>query len=147
RVDVLEDEKKDAPPVAVRDTAYLPGGGEVLIDALQNDYDPSAGVLVVQSVEAPDGSGVSAAVLGHSTIQLTDRAMLADQVVVTYRISNGERSATGEIIVIPVPATDQIRPPIAADDTATVRAGDIVTIPVTENDSHPNGDSRSEEHT
>ena len=141
RVDVLEDEKKDAPPVAVRDTAYLPGGGEVLIDALQNDYDPSAGVLVVQSVEAPDGSGVSAAVLGHSTIQLTDRAMLADQVVVTYRISNGERSATGEIIVIPVPATDQIRPPIAADDTAAVRAGDIVTIPVTDNDSHPNGDS------
>ncbi|MGO3250084.1 MAG: Ig-like domain-containing protein [Microbacterium gubbeenense] len=141
RVDVLENKDKDAAPVAVRDTAYLPGGGEVLIDALQNDYDPSAGVLVVQSVEAPDGSGVSAAVLGHSTIQLTDRAMLEDQVVVTYRISNGARSATGEIIVIPVPATDQIRPPIAADDTATVRAGDIVTVPVTENDSHPNGDS------
>lgn len=144
RVDVVEREDAgDEPPVAVRDTAYLPGGGEVLIDVLQNDHDPAAGVLVVQSVEAPDDSGVSAAVLGQSTVQLTDTAMLGEQVVVNYRIHNGERAATGEIVVVPVPATDKVRPPIAEDDTATVRAGDIVTVPVTENDSHPNGDSFS----
>ncbi|WP_156760754.1 Ig-like domain-containing protein [Microbacterium karelineae] len=142
RVDVLDPEDgRDDPPVAVRDTAYLPGGGEALIDVLQNDHDPAGGVLVVQSVETPSGSGVSAAVLGQSTVRLTDRAMLAEQVVVTYRIHNGAHAATGEIVVIPVPATDKVRPPIAADDTARVRAGDIVTIPVTENDSHPNGDA------
>ena len=144
RVDVLEREDgKAGDPVAVRDIAYLPGGGEVLVDVLQNDHDPAAGVLVVQSVEAPGGSGVSAAVLGQSTVQLTDTAMLGEQVVVKYRIHNGDRAADGEIVVVPVPATDKVRPPIAADDTATVRAGDIVTVPVTANDSHPNGDTFS----
>ncbi|MGI6879084.1 Ig-like domain-containing protein [Microbacterium sp. gxy059] len=142
RVDVLPQENtSDDPPVAVRDTAYLPGGGEVLVDVLQNDQDPSGGVLVVQSVSAPDGSGVSAAVLAHQTVRITDRAMLSEQVVVSYTIHNGRKSASGEIVVIPVPPSDTIQPPVAEDDSATVRAGDIVTIPVTDNDHHPNGDT------
>ncbi|MTE23978.1 Ig-like domain-containing protein [Microbacterium sp. ZXX196] len=144
RVDVRENaEVSDEPPVAVRDTAYLPGGGEVLIDVLQNDVDPAGGVLVVQSVQTPSGAGVSAAVLGHASVRITDRAMLAEQIVLTYRVHNGQKGATGEIVVIPVPPSDKIQPPVTEDDTAVVRAGDVVTIPVTDNDHHPNGESFS----
>ncbi|WP_221585033.1 Ig-like domain-containing protein [Microbacterium sp. G2-8] len=144
RVDVLErEDTSDEPPVAVRDTAYLPAGGEVLIDVLQNDQDPSGGVLVVQSAAVQEAQGVSAAVLGQSTVQITDRAMLEEQAVITYNIHNGSKQATGEIIVIPVPPTDRARAPIAMNDSATVRAGDVVTIPVTDNDHHPNGESFS----
>ena len=58
-----------------------------------------------------------------------------------YRISNGSQSAEGEVIVIPMPAPAQLRPPVANDDQVVVRAGDVVTIPVLDNDYHPNGDT------
>ena len=43
------------PPIAVRDLAFLPAGGEVTVDPLANDTDPAGGVLVLQSVDVPDG--------------------------------------------------------------------------------------------
>lgn len=141
RVDVLPDEENDLPPVAVRDIALLPKGGDVLVNVLGNDSDPGGGILVVQSVSVEPGTGVAAAVLGHETVRITDQSGLDGQVRVSYTISNGAASATGEIVVIPVPAPSRLRPPVAESDQAVVRAGDIVTIPVLENDFHPNGDT------
>ncbi|MFT3798004.1 Ig-like domain-containing protein [Microbacterium sp.] len=140
RVDVLPESNEDLPPVAVRDIALLPSGGEVLVNVLSNDTDPAGGILVVQSVTVDAGTGVAAAVLGHETIRISDLASIDQQVRVGYTISNGSRSADGEIVVIPVPAPSRLRPPVAGDDQVVVRAGDVVTIPVLENDYHPNGD-------
>src|SRR5690606_8928210 len=50
---------------------------------------------------------------------------------------NGMASARGEVLVMPVPAPPVLRPPQANPDEAVVRAGDIVTIRVLENDEHP----------
>jgi len=141
RVDVLPESNEDLPPVAVRDVALLPSGGEVLVNVLSNDTDPAGGILVVQSVSVDAGTGVAAAVLGHETIRVTDLASIDAQVRVSYTISNGSQSATGEIVVIPVPAAARLRPPVANDDQVVVRVGDAVTIPVLENDYHPNGDA------
>lgn len=141
RIDVLPDTDTDLPPIAVRDVALLPGGGDVLVNVLSNDIDPSGGILVVQSVTIEPNSGISVAVLNHETLRITDQGALGEQTRVGYRISNGAQTAEGEVVVIPVPAPDQLRPPVAEDDTAVVRAGDIVTIPVLENDYHPNGDT------
>lgn len=141
RVDVLPDADNELPPVAVRDVALLPQGGEVLVNVLGNDSDPGGGILVVQSVSVEPGSGVAAAVLGHETVRITDQSGLQGQVRVTYTISNGAASATGEIVVIPVPAPSRLRPPVAEADQAKVRVGDTVTIPVLDNDYHPNGDT------
>ncbi|WP_425839629.1 Ig-like domain-containing protein [Microbacterium sp. PA5] len=141
RVDVLPDEENDLPPVAVRDIALLPQGGDVLVNVLGNDSDPGGGILVVQSVSVEPGSGVAAAVLGHETVRITDQSGLDGQVRVAYTISNGVASATGEIVVIPVPAPSRLRPPVAEPDQAVVRVGDVVTIPVLDNDYHPNGDT------
>lgn len=141
RVDVLPESDADLPPIAVRDVALLPSGGDVLVNVLANDTDPGGGILVVQSVTVGDGGGVAAAVLGHETIRITDQGTLNQQVRVSYTISNGSQSATGDIVVIPVAAPSRLRPPVANDDQVVVRAGDIVTIPVLENDYHPNGDT------
>jgi len=140
RVDVLPTSDPDVPPVAVRDVALLPVGGDVLVNVLSNDTDPAGGILVVQSVNSDAGSGVAAAVLGHETVRISDVGSLNKQVRVGYTISNGSRTANGEIVVIPVPPPATLRPPVANDDQAVVRVGDTVTIPVLANDYHPNGD-------
>ncbi|MFJ6651584.1 Ig-like domain-containing protein [Microbacterium sp. NPDC091313] len=141
RIDVLPDAETDLPPVAVRDVALLPSGGDVLVNVLANDSDPSGGILVVQSVTVDPASGISVAVLGHETLRITDQSALGEQTRISYRISNGQQTAEGEVVVIPVPAPDTLRPPVANDDQAVVRAGDVVTIPVLENDYHPNDDT------
>ena len=141
RVDVLEDEDTDLPPIAVRDVALLPSGGEVLVNVLANDSDPAGGILVVQSVTVAPGTGIGVAVLNHETLRISDQSSLGEQVTIRYRISNGRATAEGEVVVIPVPAPAQLRPPVANDDQVIVRAGDVVTIPVLENDYHPNGDA------
>lgn len=140
RIDVLPEEDADVAPVAVRDVALLPTGGDVLVNVLGNDTDPAGGILVVQSVSVGADSGLTAAVLGHETIRVSDQSALDQQVRIRYRISNGSQSADGEIIVIPVPAPEKLKPPTALDDEAVVRVGDVVTIPVMDNDYHPNGD-------
>ncbi|WP_368074321.1 Ig-like domain-containing protein [Arthrobacter sp. 24S4-2] len=137
RVDVVPG-GGDGAPVAVRDTALLPSGGSVLVDVLGNDSDPSGGVLVVQSVTAADGLPVSAAVLDHSVVRITD-IRAEGQLNVKYTISNGKSSAAGEIAVLVVPAPAKLQAPQAKPDEATVRTGDVVTIPVLENDADPDG--------
>ena len=76
--------------------------------------------------------------LDHSVVRITDiRAQ--GQLSVKYTISNGKSSASGEIAVLVVPAPAKLQAPQAKPDEATVRAGDVVTIPVLENDTDPNG--------
>ncbi|WP_306970462.1 Ig-like domain-containing protein [Arthrobacter oryzae] len=137
RVDVVAGTDEGAP-VAVRDTALLPTGGDVLVDVLGNDSDPSGGVLVVQSVTADAGLPVSVAVLDHSVVRITD-IRAEGQLTVRYTVSNGRSSAIGEIAVLMVPAQAKLQAPQAKPDEATVRINDVVTIPVLANDSDPNG--------
>ncbi|HZU92501.1 MAG TPA: Ig-like domain-containing protein [Microbacterium sp.] len=140
RVDVTEESETDLPPVAVRDIALLPSGGDVLVGVLANDTDPAGGILVVQSVSVEPGSGISVSVLNHESLRITDQGALDEQVRIAYRISNGSKSAEGEVVVIPIPAPEKILQPVANPDQATVRAGDVVTIPVLDNDTHPSDD-------
>ncbi|MET0303548.1 MAG: Ig-like domain-containing protein, partial [Microbacteriaceae bacterium] len=140
RVDVIEAADVDLPPVAVRDVALLPTGGDTLIGVLNNDTDPTGGILVVQSVSIEPGTGVSVSVLNHETLRITDQGTLDEQVRISYRISNGRQSAEGEVVVVPIPAPEEILQPVTTPDTAYVRAGDVVTIPVLDNDTHPSDD-------
>jgi hypothetical protein len=125
----------------VRDVALLPTGGDVLVGVLANDMDPAGGVLVIQSVSIEDRTGVSVSVLNHETLRITDQGALKEQVRVGYTISNGTKSADGEVVVIPIPAPDKILQPVANPDIVYVRANDVVTIPVLDNDTHPSGDA------
>ncbi|WP_152602077.1 Ig-like domain-containing protein [Cryobacterium roopkundense] len=143
RIDVTDASPSALPPVAVRDVALLPTGGVVLVDVLQNDTDPAGGILVVQSLSIPDNLGISVSVLEHRILRVADQSGLAEPVSIRYTVSNGTLTAEGEVLVIPVPAPTKLMPPVAVDDSATVRVGDILTIDVLANDSHPNGDTIS----
>ncbi|MFC8302229.1 Ig-like domain-containing protein [Specibacter sp. NPDC057265] len=139
RVDVVEPDTQGLP-VAVKDLVMLPSGGTALVDVLGNDSDPASGVLVIQSVELPAGSPVSATIVERNIIKLTDLRGLQDKMSIKYTISNGAGSATGEISVVRIPAPDKLKPPRVEPDTAIVRAGDVVSIPVLANDTDPNGE-------
>ncbi len=138
RIDVV-DPSNDAAPVADRDLALVPQGGSVVADVLANDSDPGGGVLVVQSAQVPpEASGLTVEVIQHGLLRISARAGLSEPVQIGYTVSNGVAQTEGAVTVVPIPAGG-VRPPVARDDTATVRAGDLVTLPVLDNDLSPTG--------
>lgn len=145
RVDVHEPPADLAvPPVAVKDTAYLRPDQPTTVSVLSNDVSPTGRILAVQSVEVPSevqAKGVVVELLEATLIRVTSPQALTSQVSFTYTISDGLNTASAGVTVVPVPALTKHQPPIALDDQATVRAGDIVTVHVLDNDSHPD-DSR-----
>lgn len=140
RIDVRERPEEAQPPIAVLDTALLPPGGEVTVDPLANDVDPAGGVLVLQSVDVPAETGLRVAVIGHQLLRITATRTLESPVTARYTISNGSASATGEIVVLPVPASAGQQPPVVPAVAASVRTGGVVTIPVLQRAYDPDGD-------
>jgi len=139
RVDVSPADAEAQPPVAVRDRALLPSDGSVLVDVLANDSDPAGSVLVVQSVDVDPSSGVSVAVLDHSVLRITAIKVGAAPFTLHYTVSNGSASSQGEVVVLPITSEGESQSPRAVEDEVTVRAGDVVTIDVLANDTHPDG--------
>ncbi len=70
RVDTIA--PQDAQPVPDDDLAVLPPSGEVLVDVLSNDTDPLGGVLVAESVNVGQTSQVTAEVVDHESIKISD---------------------------------------------------------------------------
>jgi hypothetical protein len=143
RIDVTAPPDSPQPPVAMPDNAVLHGQTAALVDVLANDFDPSGDVLAVQHA-AEDGNGQSlqvAVVRGRwLRINALNPSLPPGQHLIRYTVTDGITSpVTGEVSVtqLPPPANDI---PAPQDDYATVRAGDIVTIPVLDNDSDPAGD-------
>ncbi|WP_036964539.1 Ig-like domain-containing protein [Promicromonospora kroppenstedtii] len=139
RVDVVEPPDEAGPPIAVSDQVLLPTGGSALVDVLANDTDPAGGVLVVQGVDVPDDAPVKVAVLNHQILKVSEVKRLDEPVTITYTVANGAGTTTGQVRVVPIPAPARLRPPEAGPDEATVHVGDVVTIPVLKNDTHPDG--------
>ena len=140
RIDVREWPAKPAPPIAVRDLALLPPGGEVTVNPLVNDIDPGGGVLVLQSVTVPDGSGLRVAVVGHQLLEISSERVLDGPVRVGYVVSNGVATATSEVVVQPVPASAAQQAPVVENITVSVRTGGVVTVPVLDHAEDPDGD-------
>ncbi|TPX02359.1 tandem-95 repeat protein, partial [Schumannella luteola] len=145
RVDVQELPADLAiPPVAVKDTAYLRPDQPTTVSVLSNDVSPTGRILAVQSVSVPadvQAKGVVVELLESTLIRVNAPQALTSQVSFTYTISDGLNTASAGVTVVPVPALTKHQPPIAVDDDVTVRAGDIATVHVLENDRHPD-DSR-----
>lgn len=140
RIDVRERPETTPAPIAVMDIALLPPGGEVTIAPLANDVNPAGNVLVLQSVEAAESTGLQLAPLERELLRISSLRVLTAPVTVHYTMSNGSSSVVGEIHVIPVPAPATQQAPVVADVDVTVRTGGTVTIPVLEGASDPDGD-------
>jgi hypothetical protein len=139
RIDV--DKAQTKPPVAMPDTAVLHGQIPATVDVLANDFDPSGGVLVVQSAKPHNATGnlQVGIVAGHWLRLSATDGTINDPQVVDYTITDGVSGvATGQVTVTELSGQPDTRPS-TVDDQATVRAGDEVTVPVLDNDSDPAG--------
>ncbi|MDR3068965.1 MAG: hypothetical protein LBU50_05635, partial [Cellulomonas sp.] len=139
RIDILDLPGEVLPPVTATDIAYLPAGGSVTIDPLLNDVDPGNLVLALQSVSVLEGSGLRAGVVEHQLVVISSVRTLEAPTPITYAVSNGAVSATGTIIVVPVPATAVNQPPVVPDRRVSVRTGGVVTVSVLDGAYDPEG--------
>lgn len=138
RVDVLPRET-DSSPVVQNDLALLPGGGASLSAVLNNDFDPGGGVLVVQSIEVPDDAPVRVSLIDHHLLRITSQRPFREPLDIGYTVSNGSRSASAKVRVLPVVQEDASQPPEPQPDRLRVRAGDVGSVQVLQNDRSVNG--------
>ncbi|MGB3910090.1 MAG: Ig-like domain-containing protein [Pseudolysinimonas sp.] len=141
RIDVAAPPDANTRPITVPRTVFITTLSSDIVDPTTTDIDPAGGVLVVTGVTNPAAAqGVRAEVLDQRQVRITLTAPLEGRsVTVNYRISNGLADAEGTINVVEIPEPAQVQPPIAVDDTATVRVGDVVDIRVLDNDEQPEG--------
>lgn len=141
RVDVTAPPSTDPRPITVPKTVFVRFGSSASVDVAGTDIDPAGGVLMVTGVDGlPAAGGLRAEVLEQRTVRVTPLAPLTAPVTFRYTITNGVAEATGSITVIQIPPPTLRQPPIARDDTVTVRAGDVINIPVLANDEQPDGE-------
>ncbi len=140
RVEVT-DNKQNLPPVAEADEPPtlepIDGGSTRVFNVLANDSDPNGDAIVVVSVSGVDDRlGLVESPDGNFIFQpSTDLA--GQDVTFEYTITDGfeESTATVTVRVVSPPVIDN--PPVAEDDSATVRAGQSVLVDVLANDRDP----------
>ncbi|MGV8882468.1 MAG: Ig-like domain-containing protein [Rhodoglobus sp.] len=141
RIDVRDKPQDDSiPPVAVKDTAYVRDKEPVTVSVLSNDVSPTGKILAVQSIDVPPelaAKGLVVELLESTLIRVTSTAALTEQANFTYTISDGVSTATAGVTVVPIPGLTKHQPPVAENDSARVRVGDIITLDVLANDFHP----------
>ncbi|MEV8215100.1 Ig-like domain-containing protein [Leifsonia sp. NPDC077715] len=138
RVDIAAQGASEAPPIAVTDKAYVRPGEPTSVAVLDNDVSPSGRVLAVRSVAVGKGAqDLNVEVLDNAVVKITAPTVLTQQVQLTYVVSDGVAQATAGITVVPVPPLVQHQPPVAVDDQVPVRAGDVATVSVMDNDYSP----------
>jgi hypothetical protein len=127
-------------PVTIPKTVFVQTLQTEQVDVAGTDIDPGGAVLVVTGLSnLVPGAGVSAEVIEQRYVRVRLDTPLAGAVTFNYSISNGLAAAEGTITVIEIPAPASLQPPIAVDDSITVRTGATTNIAVLANDEHPDG--------
>jgi hypothetical protein len=143
RVDVVAPPDANTKPITIPKTVFVPTLSSQTIDVADTDIDPAGGVLLVTGVSnIPQNSGVRADVIADSSIRVTLGAPLDNgPVVFDYHETNGLATAEGVVTVVQIPPPAQLQPPVANNDSVTVREGDAIDIPVLANDVQPDGEA------
>ncbi|GAB3612288.1 Ig-like domain-containing protein [Humibacter ginsengisoli] len=128
-------------PVTVPHTAFIEQQTSQEVDVLATDFDPAGGVLLITAAQSPAAAqGVRVEVLEQRILRITLTGPLDGPVSFGYTVSNGTAQAQGTVRVIEIPRPAVRQPPVANPDSATVRVGDAIDIPVLDNDSQADGD-------
>lgn len=140
RVVVDPESEGSKDPVVSPTTAFVRMKDSTEAEILDHAYDPSGEVLTVTDVSAPEsGSGIRTEIVDGQKVKATLGRQLEDPVTLKVTVSNGTSSSTGDLTLVQIPEPSRLQAPVARDDTATVRAGEVVDIPVLDNDTHPDG--------
>jgi len=123
------------PPTAQDDSVTRPEDTPVTIAVLSNDADPDGDPLVVASLGAPASGTVTNN--GTSVTYAPDPGF-AGVDTFTYTVSDGRGGSDSARATIVVVAVND--PPVAQDDSATTGDGTLVSIPILDNDTDPDGD-------
>ena len=142
RIDVAAPPDENSTPVTIPKTVFVKTQSSETVEIATTDIDPAGGVLLVVGVSnIPPGSGIAVDVLDQRAVRVTLTGPLeTGPVTFNYTVTNGLASALGVITVVEIALPARFQPPAASDDTATVRAGDAIDIPVLANDVHPDGE-------
>ncbi len=143
RVDILPNPSDDQPPVAAPDSASVRDQEPVITDVLSNDYSPRSDVIVVQKVVS-DVAWLQPSVVQGRWVRMQATSPLTDgtkqrQGSIAYTISDGTKTAVGHVSVVQKPRAATPLLPNVQDDEAVVRIGDVVTVPVLDNDTMSGG--------
>lgn len=129
-------------PVPGPDFSTLRGSSPATVDVLANDFDPKGRLLAVTSATATSDR-IDVAIIEGRWLRVSsqDPSLRPTTQQVTYTVSNGSSDAKGSLALTLADALDSVdATPITQPDQALVRAGDVVSIPVLDNDSTPTGD-------
>ncbi|OZG61267.1 ATPase AAA [Bifidobacterium lemurum] len=130
RVEVNPATAERAGPVVADDATSLASDLTSIVEPLANDVDPMGGVLAITEIHVDEGSGVTAAVVGHRRVYLTASQAPTAPVPVSYTAANVAGTASGTIVVHPPAWEAAGHAPKAEDIAVRVRAGGIVTVDV-----------------
>lgn len=145
RVEVQAPPERETTPITVPHTAFVRAQHPVELDVLATDIDPRGGVLLITGVTRDAAElGVRVEVVEHRILRVTlTRPLEFGSAELRYRASNGLADAEGVVTLVEVPPPPTAQPPVAAADRASARTGDVVDIPVLENDEQPDGEPLS----
>jgi hypothetical protein len=139
RVDVLEP-AGHLPPVAVRDDVVLRANAPTTVPVLANDVDPSGDVMAIRSIDVPSGTGLTVQTLDHGELRITATSPLSHSVEFTYTVSDGLAQSVGMVVVRPAPSSGVDQAPVTVPDDLSVRAGNVMSIPILSKVVDPEGD-------
>ncbi len=127
-------------PVALNQSAATQAGTAVLVNVLGGDYDPDGDPVFVANL-GPPAHGTTALAAGNGNVTYTPAAGFSGSDRFTYTVGDGHGgSSTGNVLVYVSPPSPANQQPVANPDSATVIAGQSVTINVLANDSDPDYD-------
>lgn len=140
RVDVV-DPQQNRPPSAAPDLVLLPPDQQPrTADLMVNDWDPDGDVMMVSGVRWLSGPQVKLQLLEHRRVRVWSDVPMNGPATFEYTVSDGAAQSTGRLTVAQSPIAAANSRPVVGADTATVRTGDVISIPVLLNDVDPDGD-------
>jgi hypothetical protein len=129
------------PPIATDDQAFTTPGTPIVINVLANDYSPDTGAvtLTYNTIVTPPQHGTAQhAATDWNSILYTPTPGYIGGDFFTYQITDTHGGYATASVGIDIEPPNS--PPVAVPDSATTFINQAVNIPVTANDSDPDGD-------
>ncbi len=140
---IVDQDTQNVPPVAVNDVYQTGEGESINFNVMENDSDPFGGTMI-EVCDFTDPSNGALIQEADGTFTYFPADGFIGQDTFSYTIcDNGEPTlSSGAIVTITVGTgalSNQF--PVAVDDFMAAQTNEMITIPVLDNDSDPDGDN------